>query len=159
MNRNKKQYDCIFVDAFDFLETPFQMATREAILKIYGSLNDGGCVFVNVISSAEGEGSKILSSIFATYKSVFPQVYVMKTDSKAPSNQPCNFVLVGLKNDIEPLWSDPDPEFDAYLKTRMDQDINNDALVLTDDYAPLEKYVLEFLKLSSTSKCNTSCKI
>ncbi len=143
LNQNKKIYDCVYMDAFNSMAMPFQLATKEAAQKIYASLSDGGVVMVNVVSAAEGDRARVLRSLLATYESVFPQVYVFATDPAAAPENVSNYVLAALKSTQVPQWSDADPQLDAYLKTRVDQNVEGGMPVLTDDYAPLEKYALD----------------
>jgi hypothetical protein len=134
------------MDAFNSMAMPFHLATQEAVQKIYGSLNDGAAVFVNVVSASSGDQGKVLRAIKATYENVFPQVYVFATNKEDKSDELSNYVLVALKSDVAPQWISSDPQFDAYLKTRMDQSIENDMPIMTDDRSLLEKYALEIVK-------------
>jgi len=146
LNQNKSKYDCVYMDAFNSMAMPFHLATQEAVQKIYGSLNDGAAVFVNVVSASSGDQGKVLRAIKATYENVFPQVYVFATNKEDKSDELSNYVLVALKSDVAPQWISSDPQFDAYLKTRMDQSIENDMPIMTDDRSLLEKYALEIVK-------------
>lgn len=146
LNQNKTKYDCVYIDAFDSISPPFHLATVEAARKIDMALDSDGAVLVNVGSSSEGAKSKMLRSMYATYKQVFRQVYVFKTNAETDADEVSNYVLVALKSTQEPQWTNLDPFLDGYLKTRIDMAGAVRAPVLTDDLAPVEKYVLDLVR-------------
>ncbi|MCU0653353.1 MAG: fused MFS/spermidine synthase [Candidatus Pacebacteria bacterium] len=145
LNRNKKIYDVVYIDTFSSMSIPFQMATREAALKVYGSLGESGAAMMNIVSAANGDRGKILRSLYATYRDVFPQVYVFSVKGE-DLPEVSNYMLVALKSRTPPQWTNPDFELNKYLQTRMDQKLENDVPALTDDRAPMEQYVMEIMK-------------
>jgi spermidine synthase len=148
LNRNSKKYDCIYIDAFSSLEPPYHLVTREAVQKIHASLVPGGVVLVNVISESNVSKSKMLAAIYATYKSVFEQTYVLRADPETASDPLSNFIVVALKPGGQGgwiRWVSPNLELNHYLSARMDMG-KSAGQVLTDDFAPVEKYVLSMIK-------------
>jgi spermidine synthase len=147
LNRNKKRYDVIFVDVFNTgssFSIPFQMTTREAVKKMDDSLSSEGFVLMNVISAIEGKKGKFLRAEYATFKSVFPQVYLFTVDSLDGSDVQ-NIMLAALKTKEKPMFQSKIYELDRYLKRRWAKEIKSDIPVLTDDYAPVEQLMKELI--------------
>ncbi|MFC1884000.1 fused MFS/spermidine synthase [Thermodesulfobacteriota bacterium] len=147
LNRNKKQYDVIFVDVFNTgsnFSIPFQLTTREAVKRMHNSLSDDGFVLMNVISAIKGEKGKFLRAEYATFKSVFPQVYLFTVDSLDGSDVQ-NIMFAALKTKKRPLFKSRIYEFNRYLKRLWVKDIELDVPVLIDDYAPVEQLMKELI--------------
>lgn len=139
LNNTTKRYDAIFGDAFTSSSSlPFQLTTKEAIQKEYDALNDGGVVIVNLISSVTGKNGLFARAEYATYRAVFPQVYLFPIGEKADHTQ--NIMLVGYKSSIIPSFESPDPVVAALLNHRWTSEIAADVPVLTDDFAPVDYY-------------------
>jgi spermidine synthase len=143
LNRTDKKYDAIFMDAYKSLITiPFQLTTKEAIQNIYNSLNDEGVVYANIISSMDEETNYFLRNEYATYKSIFPQVYLFAVQYPNPTEEEKshfqNIMLVGLKSDIVPSFSSPNEELNHYLGNKLETDFLKPPTILTDEYAPVE---------------------
>lgn len=139
LNNTAKRYDAIFGDAFtSFSSLPFQLTTKEAIQKQYEALNDGGVVIVNLISAVTGQSSLFAQAEYATYQSVFPQVYLFPLGSDADVKQ--NVMLVAYKSSVMPSFESSDPTIVSLLSHRLTTQVAADAPVLTDDFAPVEYY-------------------
>jgi spermidine synthase len=141
MNRAEDKYDVIYGDAYNSLYTiPWHLTTREAAQKFIEMLNDGGCVVLNIISSLEGNASLFLQAELATYKDVFPQVFVFAVMD--PGNLPMvqSTLLIALKSDVIPSWESEDAELTAYLQHEVTELISSDLPVLTDEFAPVDYY-------------------
>lgn len=146
LNTTEKKYDAMFIDVFtSALSIPFHMITKEAVEKEYEHLRDGGAAIVNIIAVIEGAGGKYFRAALATYKSVFPQVYVFPI--KAPSNGTAmqNIILVALKSPAPHALISDDSEMQSYLSHLWTKEIPQDAGIFTDDFAPVEKYAEEML--------------
>ena len=139
LNNNQKQYDAIYIDAFNTNIIPYQLTTREAVQKIYNSLTSNGVVIVNIISAIEGDKSKLLRSEFKTYQTVFSVVYLFQVDNKSP-NAVQNIILIGLKNNRKINLESGNAEFNGYLKTIVRKKIAVDLPILSDNYAPVDYY-------------------
>ncbi len=140
LNKNKDKYDVIYGDAFNsFISVPYQLATREAIDKMYNALNDDGLVIQNIISGINGEKGEFLRAEIATYRQYFPQVYIFKISDK-DSHESQNVILVALKNDKTQSFTSPDKELNKYLQSLWRENIEMDMPVITDDHAPVEYY-------------------
>lgn len=139
LNNTKKRYDVILGDAFtSFSSLPFQLTTQEAIQKEYDALNDGGVVVVNLISSVTGKNGLFARAEYATYRSIFPQVFLFPLGDNSDDIQ--NVMLIGYKSSLVPSFESPDPILSAMLRHYWTKEIAADVPVLTDDFAPVEYY-------------------
>ncbi|MDP1814558.1 MAG: fused MFS/spermidine synthase [Leadbetterella sp.] len=143
LNKTQEKYDVIFGDAFGSrYSIPYQLTTKEAVRKNYDVLNDDGVVILNIISAIEGDGGQFLRAEYATYKSIFPQVYFFPVQKPGDGESHQNVILVALKKDGQhPFVDSGDRDIDAYLGHRWKKDIDMDMPVLTDDYAPVDYYI------------------
>lgn len=141
LNENKKKYDVIFGDAFNSSAAiPFQLTTKEAVIKEYDALGDGGVIMVNIISAIEGEKGKFARAEYTTYKAVFPQVFLFAVQYVNDGAKVQNVMLVALKSRKVPEWKSPNKEIDGFLSQVWKKPIADDMPVLTDDFAPVEYY-------------------
>lgn len=141
LNNSQKKYDVIFWDAFKSMYSiPFHLTTREFIQKEYDALNQSGIVLVNVISALEWEKSDFFRAEYSTYKTIFPQVYALTTLSNQ-HEMVQNIMLIALKSNVEPNFSNTDPEISAMLKNLYKGQISWNQPILTDDFAPVDYYI------------------
>lgn len=142
LNRNKKEYSVIFGDAFKSqFSLPYQLTTRQAVQKTYDSLDSNGAVLVNIISAIEGEKGLFLRAQYATYKSVFPHVFLFPVSNVSNSQTVQNIMLVALKNPKMPGMSSENPDTQAFLSHLWRETVPNDLPTLTDDFAPVDFYI------------------
>lgn len=131
LNKNRIKYDAILNDAFVGGVPVSTLTTKEAVLKIYNSLNKEGIYLTNIVSSLEGEDSKFLSAEVNTLKQVFKNVYVV----------PCvddTFMVDKMK--VRNLM---------VIATDLELDIPNSVLInilsneiiLTDNYCPVDNLI------------------
>lgn len=145
LNRTTQKYDAIYGDAYhNSLTVPYQLTTKEALGRMYGALEDDGVLILNLISAFEGTGSSFLQAEYATAKSIFPHVYLFQIQDIAPTSLQ-NVILIAIKSDEEPLWESDNPELRDYLASRKEYSPAADTPILTDDYAPVDQYLLEAL--------------
>jgi len=141
LNENKKKYDVIFGDAFNSASAiPFQLTTKEAVRKEYDALNGGGVIMVNILSAIEGEKGKFARAEYATYKEVFPHVFLFAVQNTNYANKAQNIMLVALKSEKIPEWKSSNKEINGFLSRAWNKPIADDVPVLTDDFAPVEYY-------------------
>lgn len=142
LNDTNEKYDVIFGDAFSsHYSVPYQLTTQEAVQKKYNILNDNGVVVLNIISSINGDKGRFLRAEYATYKSVFPQVYIFPVMYQYDGEKIQNIILVALKSEKNPTFIDSDPELNKLLNRLWKDSIANDMPILTDDYAPVDYYI------------------
>jgi spermidine synthase len=146
LNQNKKKYDAIYVDAFNsHLSIPYQLTTSEAVQEISNSLSDNGVAVVNIISAFQGDKSKFLRAELATYKSIFPQVYLFQVDNSDAYNSQ-NIIMLALKNPATPPLKSYNAQFYTFLQRVYQTPIGNDLPVLTDNFAPVDYYTMNLVK-------------
>jgi len=140
INKNKKKYDAIIVDVFNYEVPPYYIATKEAVKKIFSSLSEKGVVIVNIVSAIEGANSRLIRSYYKTYSLIFPQIYVFDVHKNRDSSLKRNIILVCLKNKNKISFKSEDKEIQKYLNSLINKDINEGGLILLDDYAPVESF-------------------
>ena len=141
LNKTNQRFDAILGDAFNsFSSIPYQLTTLEAVKKKYEILNDNGLVILNIISSLRGSSGKFLRAEYATYKKVFPQVFLLPVNDATNPDLRQNFMLLAFKSESELVWQSPDQELNSYLRHLYSGEVAGDPPVLTDDYAPVEYY-------------------
>ncbi|PLX26140.1 spermidine synthase [Candidatus Parcubacteria bacterium] len=146
LNMTEKKYDVVFGDAFDsYYSLPYQLTTQEVIQKTYDILNDGGVTLVNIISAIEGDKGKFLRAQYATYKSIFPYVYIIPVANPDDGSDIQNLMLVALKGDVPPSFESDDIETNSRLNNVWQKEIPNDMPILTDEYAPVDYYVYQLM--------------
>jgi len=83
INKTPHRYDMVFLDAYYADAIPFHLATREFLQELKRKLTPSGIVVTNIIGSVRGADSKLLRSIWKTFKTEFPQLYVFPVDGVA----------------------------------------------------------------------------
>ncbi len=142
LNKTQGKYDVIFGDAFSsHYSLPYQLTTKEAVQKKYNILNDDGIVILNIISAIEGEKGKFLRAEYATYKSLFPQVYLFPLIGSGYGNMVQNIILVALKSEKNQTFNDRDPKLNEYLQHLWKKTVDADIPILTDNFAPVDYYI------------------
>jgi spermidine synthase len=142
LNRELKKYDVILGDTYKSLYTiPWQLTTEEAARKTYDMLNDGGCAIVNIISSLDGNSSLFLQAELATYRKVFPTVYVFAVNDPTDLQSVQSIILAAVRSDKSLSMSDDDPELADYLGHEATASVKASLPVLTDDFAPVDFYM------------------
>lgn len=146
LNTTQQKYDVIFGDAFSSqYSLPHHLTTQEAVQKKFDVLNNGGVVVVNIISAIEEPQGEFFRAEYATYASVFPQVYLFPVSEPTNGTKVQNVMLVAMKSKKQPSFESEDTRLHDYLQHRWKQEIVHDMPVLTDDYAPVEYYVSKIL--------------
>ena len=144
-----EKYQVALVDVFtSHYSVPFHLSTRETVQSLANVLDAEGVVLVNCISAAEGPRSRFYRALLATYRSVFPRVesfLVLKPGEPAAFQ---NILLVAFKSPADPLLTSPKAELQAMLAARYEPGPARppgplgDPPVLTDDFAPVDHYLL-----------------
>lgn len=146
LNKNKKKYDAVYIDAFTaHASIPYHLTTIEAIEKIYNSLNENGVVLLNIIGSLEGKNSRFLKAEHKTYASFFPQVFLFPVWGVDDENLVQNIILIALKSESENIFEKENLEFQGFLNNLWDKTITTKLPILTDDFAPVDYYALSLV--------------
>ncbi|RPH50372.1 MAG: spermidine synthase [Desulfobacteraceae bacterium] len=147
LKRAAGRYDIMFIDVFkSSASPPFQMTTVEAIRSASNMMNEKGVLITNIYSAIQGEKGKFFRAAYATIKSVFPQVYVFPVQYPLYGDESQNVIIVALKSNDAPVLESSDPEMNGYLSHLWKYKIDCDLPVLTDEFAPVEHYLVEVIK-------------
>ena len=135
------KYDAVLMDAFGSLFTvPYQLTTVEAVRQIDRVLKDDGVIIFNLGSAITGEGSRFLQAEFATYKAVFPNVYLFKVNADYTDDSLQNLIIVASKSNNNPNLQSTDPDLATLLSNNYPNTFPLTLPILTDDLAPVEYY-------------------
>ena len=143
LNKNIKKYDAIFMDAFNAYSIPHQLTSIEAIQKMADGLNENGVILVNLISSLEGETSEFLRAEYRTFKQIFPYVYVLGVNQPESGSSIQNLMLIATNN--EAVFTSHEADLNEYLKHIWTKEIPQNLPILTDDFAPVDQYIMKLL--------------
>jgi predicted membrane-bound spermidine synthase len=145
INVDKSKYDVVFMDAFSSLTPPFQLFTTQTVGLLKDSLDPGGAVVVNIISAPSGPDSRFASAAVNTYRKHFRYVTVYKVSARTDDKAPQSLTLVASDTRL--------PDRLKYVPADGSRDIpmtfnritieHTSGLVLSDDYAPVERLVNE----------------
>lgn len=140
LNRCRKQYDVIVLDAFLGDSSPSHLMTREAFAAMRRVLRPGGTLVINAFCHLEPDRDFFATSLNRTLQSVFPGVRMHSDDSQnyfvATDRPEPEFVRAPELDRIYPtLRADARLVFARIVRTAPDS-----GLVLTDDFNPAEFY-------------------
>ncbi|MGH9767153.1 MAG: fused MFS/spermidine synthase, partial [Blastocatellia bacterium] len=153
-SRLTEKYDVIILDAFSGDSPPFHLLTREAFADVKERLAANGLVVANIVGGVSGEASRVASSVLATMESVFGKTQVFSPNwllmERKQNFVSTMFLVAGdlpenLAKDAAQFTMKTSEEvkragyiekvFAARLELPRDR-----AVILTDDYAPLEAW-------------------
>ncbi|GAB4482799.1 MAG: hypothetical protein OHK006_02000 [Thermodesulfovibrionales bacterium] len=75
VKRARRQYDLIFLDAYQNDSIPFHLTTAEFLREVKAKLKPGGVVVANILAR---DINRFFDAMVVTYRKVFPQVYIFK---------------------------------------------------------------------------------
>ncbi|HKW98665.1 MAG TPA: fused MFS/spermidine synthase [Bryobacteraceae bacterium] len=141
LNQSRTDYDIVYLDTFGSAAiVPHYLTTRETARLVYHALSSDGVALLNVMSAVYGPRGRFLRAELATYRSVFPRVEIFKLNDDPEAVG--NVIIVAFKNASTPRWTSDDPAISTRLSHRWTRPIPMDLPVLTDDYAPVEVYMM-----------------
>ena len=147
LNKTEEKYDVIFGDAFSsYYSLPYQLTTKKAVRENYDILNDDGIVILNIISSIDGEKGQFLRAEYATYKNIFPHVYLFPVRDSGSGREVQNIILVALKSKNKPVFESDDYILNEHLQHLWKKEVTSDMPILTDDFAPVDYYINSALR-------------
>ena len=142
LRETNNTYDVIYLDAFKKSQVPFHLTTKEFMQLVHDRTDRNGVVVSNIISTSSGPGSKFAKAEYATMSSVFESTYFFPTRETGLAQ---NIELVATKNQSlnqNVLFE----RADSYKRKNLTDEVSmlrnfssGDAMVLTDDYAPVER--------------------
>ena len=127
-------FDLIVGDAYAGSSVPWHLTTVEVMTEFDRLLADDGTYIMNVI---DGDQSRFARAQLATIQELFENTAVIAPDGGIPSFA-VNQIFVATHGELPELEIDP---ADGNLFTGQDVDdyIGNNAIVLTDDFAPADQ--------------------
>ena len=141
LNRNRRQFDVLYTDAYVGLSIPPFLATREAFIQMRRALKPDGIGVFNILSARSGKLGAVFESLYTTLHDVFPQVAVFSTNTADPSEGQ-NLIIVVTGG--QPL---PEDDLRSFEAARI-RDLPASGLLLTDDFAPTDYLSLELARKS-----------
>jgi spermidine synthase len=136
------EYDAIMMDAFGSLfSVPYQLTTIEAVSQMHRILDEDGVVVFNIGSAIQGDASFFLQAEFATYQRVFATVYLFKVRPERLESELQNLIVVACKNECLPTDRPADILVNSLIDRRYLGEIPSTRSILTDDLAPVERYM------------------
>lgn len=131
LNRNRTQYDQLYMDAYSSLTPPYQLTTVEAVERMKAALATDGVLVVNLIASPT-DNDPYYQATIATYAAVFDEIAVLKVQPAHRPTDPQNLLLVmGSARTVEASRGL------GYERA----ELPGTGVVLTDDHAPVEQLI------------------
>lgn len=144
-----EKFDLVFGDAFNDLQIPYHLTTREFAQQVRDMLKDDGLYLALVIDKLRG--GQFIPSYTRTVQEVFPYVYILNDAPGWNSTFPNTYLVAASATPIDmdriraittgqgpnggPLVSVmPKDTFDEWLRSAP-------SVILTDDYAPADNLV------------------
>ncbi|MDR3271281.1 MAG: fused MFS/spermidine synthase [Peptococcaceae bacterium] len=137
LNAQSSSTDLVIVDAYSQqIYIPFHLSTQEFYQSIRRHLNPGGLLAINI--NAVDSASPLLLSFQHTLQQVFPYTYTLPVPGSynyvlLAADQPITLSAqapAALAEELVPFWQ--------YYRQHLVETPANDALILTDDRAPVE---------------------
>lgn len=145
LNHNQAKFDVIYCDTFNsHYAIPFHLTTLEVVKKLHDALVEDGIVMTNILSSIDGQEGRFLRAEHATFCAVFPQVYLFPVADPSDGEIWQNIMLVALKSHKRPDMTSTNEELEGFLRHLWTKPIPRDMPILTDDFAPVDRYVLNW---------------
>jgi spermidine synthase len=141
LNRCRKQYDVVVLDAFLGDSSPSHLMTREAFASIRRVLRPGGTLVINSFGNLEDGNDFFAASLNRTLRAVFPGVRIHTSGDggiffAASDRSALDFVHPPNLENIHPeVLRDTEATFAGVVDT-----LPGHGRVLTDDYNPAEFY-------------------
>jgi spermidine synthase len=142
LNRNAEKYDVILCDTFNsHYAIPFHLTTQETMNRIKSSMAQDGIVLINLLSAIEGQRGRFFRAFFATCASTFPSVTAFAVDNPNDPSGWQNLIIAAFISEAVPSSLNSDREIAAMLANRIITPVALDLPLLTDDFAPVDRYV------------------
>ena len=97
-------------------------------------------VIFKVGGALKGDASRFLQAEVATYKQIFPQVYLLKVRNERADEDVQNLIIVALKTGNRVMLNSTDAEVSRLLKNLYTEPIRLETAIFTDELAPVEYY-------------------
>jgi spermidine synthase len=147
--QGQEKFDLVFGDAFNDLQIPYHLTTREFAQKVRNMLKDDGLYLALVIDKLRG--GLFIPSYTRTLAEVFPYVYVLNDNPSWQSPFPNTYVVAASATPIDTarlsaITTGQGPNGRPVVQI-MPQDVMQEwlrtawSVVLTDDYAPADNLI------------------
>ncbi len=152
LNTSQGKFDIIVQDAFNsFISMPWHLVTRETNEVAKKHLTPEGIYALSIISAREGKNSLIYKSIVKTFAETFPEYHALFLEPEQETIQ--NIILIGINSEIKMREDEEGIRkeiekitlnigFPKKITYEYKPKTSEDAIYLTDDFAPLEKLSL-----------------
>jgi spermidine synthase len=136
-------YDAIFLDVFaSDLSIPHHLTTIETTELLRDRLSTTGVIAVNLIGAASGQNAVFTKALFATYQETFSDVRLYRMNPDTPLGQIQNIILLAFPSPTTLAREEHlDAAFSTWERVPTVQLQAITAPILTDDFAPIEKYI------------------
>lgn len=133
LNNNNILYDAILNDAFAWDNPAKTLTTLENIQNIKKSLQKNWLYLTNIISSLEWKKSKFLRAEVNTLRKIFNNVYIIPCFSESDLYNKQNVMVIATDDDLS-------------LTGTYNLLINEDEIVITDDYCPVDNLIADLIE-------------
>jgi spermidine synthase len=147
--QGQEKFDLVFGDAFNDLQIPYHLTTKEFAQKVKNLLKDDGLYLALVIDKLRG--GQFIPSYTRTLTEVFPYVYVLNDNPSWQSPFPNTYVVAASATPIDPnrlasittgQGRDGRPVVNIMPQADMQEWLRTaPSVVLTDDYAPADNLI------------------
>ena len=141
IKQTNENFDLVFLDAFSGEEIPAHLLTLEAFQEIHSKLSKNGALLINYVGFETGPSAKVLSTLAATLRQVFPSVDLFLSGEK---DRLSNFIITARMQDGPwtptddiPWEQDKTVAYKEIMANRFEPG-KPYAFLFTDDYCPLE---------------------
>ncbi|MCC7371919.1 MAG: fused MFS/spermidine synthase [Chloroflexi bacterium] len=144
-----EKFDLVFGDAFNDLQIPYHLTTKEFAQKVRSMMKDDGLYLALVIDKLRG--GLFIPAYTKTVKEVFPYVYILNDAPNWNSSAPNTYLVAASATpiDMDRIRAiKPGQGFNGQpLVQIMPQDVmdtwlaETPTIILTDDYAPADNLV------------------
>ncbi len=139
VERTAERYDFVVLDAFHAETHPVHLFTREFFARVDAVLSPGGILAINMGGIPAGEGSAAWRSVRRTLAERFAEVrtFAAPTPPEAPTRLTNLFLVASQQTLPTPAG---DPALTKLAANEIHAPRDDDAVVLTDDYNPVDDF-------------------
>ncbi len=154
LTKTQKKYDLIVLDAYSRSYVPFHLMTLEFFEEVASHLTPNGVVVSNLVSPLKGPSSRLLFAELNTIRQIFSQTYIFRAGRAfigpvIDDATTQNLALVATESSQRltknQLMQRADENrririvnFNKYIETLVEDNLDAAEMILTDDYAPVE---------------------
>jgi spermidine synthase len=149
LNRSDKRYDYLLLDVFSGDITPGYLLSREAVALFHDHISEQGALAINLVGSLRRD-PLMTASVVETLRSRFEQVELYPTFDPAEGDGSGNIVVMAYDGEPRTVdWQAIDHgKISSFARVGVAQNLGRrfqfpegtEALVLSDDYNPIDFY-------------------